>query len=54
MKFIPDTSASPGFFGGPATQTPNTYPMPISTVYPVGATGADVLSWTYNGGQNNY
>ena len=51
MKFLPAASATPGYMG---TYTANTFPMPLKSVYPIGATGANDLSYTYNGGKLNY
>lgn len=52
MKFMPTASATPGWMG---TYTASTFPMPLKTVYPVGATGPADLSFSgYAGGQLNY
>jgi len=48
MVFIPSLKVTAAEYLGPDnTYTSNTFPMPLASIYPVGATGANIVSWDY-------
>jgi hypothetical protein len=57
MVFIPSLKVTAAEYLGPDNSyTSNTFPMPLASIYPVGATGANIVSWDYKttGGMQNW